>query len=103
MGYSRVRVVHDGTPVAQLIFYKSRKGDITFDAFQTEELLKRCMETIDRLVTIAFLTQPLKTEPTDQQDGRWHYVVLCFDSAAVGRQDIWIFLATGGPAACCSV
>lgn len=51
-------------------FVKEQENNIVFDAFQTEKLLIRCMGTIDRLVTIAFLTQPLKTGEfkSDKQD-----------------------------------
>lgn len=71
--------------------YKSRKGDITFDAFQTEELLIRCMETIDRLVTIAFLTQPLKTEVLTNRTAStmWFYVVTVLLLDGERRLDIF--------------
>lgn len=49
--------VHAGTAGAQL-----RKDDAALEVFGTEKLHMRCMGTTNRLVTIAFLTQPLNTD-----------------------------------------
>lgn len=40
----------------------SRTDDVALDAFQADKLLSRYMGTTDGWVTIAFLTQPLKTD-----------------------------------------